>query len=82
MGFTLMNTRISKSLVVTLLIKAATYMPLFFTLMLSFTKVESEEQTLAAEELTLEHEEESMLAGNMTFTCPSVTCPVPACPVC
>jgi ABC-type sugar transport system permease subunit len=41
MGFTVMNKRISYSLVVTLLIKAATYTPIVFSLMLSFTKVES-----------------------------------------
>jgi hypothetical protein len=77
MGFTVMNKRISYSLVVTLLIKAATYTPIVFSLMLSFTKVENEEQTLAQEEQAIETEEESLL-GNMThtFTCAACVCPV------
>ena len=77
MGFVVMNNRISYSLVITLLLKAGTYMPIFFTLMLSFTKVESEEQTLAAEELT-EVEEESLLANMTCGACPAVA----RCPVC
>ena len=77
MGFTVMNKRISYSLVVTLLIKAATYTPIVFSLMLSFTKVENEEQTLEREERAIENEEESLL-GNMThtFTCAACVCPV------
>ena len=50
MGFTLMYKRISYSLVVTLMLKVGTYMPLFFTLMLSFIKVEDEAKSLAAKE--------------------------------
>ena len=75
MGFTLMNKRISYSLVVTLMLKVGTYMPLFFTLMLSFTKVEDEAKSLAAKE-----EEDKLCARNVSFTCPLATCA--ACPVC
>jgi ABC-type sugar transport system permease subunit len=74
MGFTVMNKRISYSLVVTLLIKAATYTPIVFSLMLSFTKVESRR---SSRRQAIENEEESLL-GNMThaFTCAACVCPV------
>jgi hypothetical protein len=45
--------------------------------MVSLTKVEDEQDTMAAGEMTLEREEESLL-GNTSFT----TCPCSACPVC
>jgi hypothetical protein len=80
MGFTLLNKRISYSLVVTLLLKVATYVPLFFTVMLHFTAESGELETLVEEELTLEQEEASLVAANMTFSCPSFKCA--ACPVC
>ena len=60
MGFTLMYKRISYSLVVTLMLKVGTYMPLFFTLMLSFIKVEDEAKSLAAKE----EEEDKLCARN------------------
>eukprot|EP01046_Picozoa_sp_COSAG06_P066944 COSAG06_NODE_17122_length_960_cov_0.747967_1_plen_169_part_00 len=75
MGFALMNNRISYSLVIALLLKVATCMPIFFTLMVSPTKVEDEQDTMAAREMTLEREEESLL-GNTSFTCPCSACPV------
>ena len=77
MGFTVMNKRISYSLVVTLFLKVATYTPVVFYLMLSFTKVENEEQTIKQQEQAIENEEVS-LHGNMThtFTCAPCVCPV------
>jgi len=43
--------------------------------MVSPTKVEDEQDTMAAREMTLEREEESLL-GNTSFRCPCSACPV------
>eukprot|EP01043_Picozoa_sp_COSAG02_P053782 COSAG02_NODE_5991_length_3886_cov_2.197254_1_plen_299_part_00 len=50
MGFTLHRKRISHSFVLSLGLKAVSFMPIFFAVMLSFTKVETEEQAIQTDE--------------------------------
>lgn len=50
MGFMLQRKRISHSFVMSLGFKLVSYMPIFFAIMLSFTKVEIKEQAIQHEE--------------------------------